>query len=272
MGALGFNILIALIADITANCVGLKPLSHSGRLLLPNSRCIRAESGKLFHYTERQTMREILARIGSGVAAMGALIWILWPENWSDVFEGEPLLAFSTALTVWIVTEIKGYRKNRPPIDLEAARVIIGYHDSQFKEMLRDHDFGAGIRPRFLSEAAVFSRQITEGHFFFSDPVLQPKLIEFNQRLAKFVSYLSMHSAPHRFGVLVLQSILSPNEKGGKIPEQRYQEIKTTNELATEAWSEFDILYHSLRQTIPEAFSLSRETIWRYTEEDLYNE
>ncbi len=62
-----------------------------------------------------------LARLGSGLAAMGTLAWLLWPApDWKP--EPEPLVAFLVALGGWLSAEtVPALLERKPPRPYDAA-------------------------------------------------------------------------------------------------------------------------------------------------------
>ena len=213
--------------------------------------------------------KQTLARIGCGLSTMGLLIWILWPNNNGFELDPEPVFLFATALVVWILTEFK--TSEEAPLhdptknDVKNARIIAGYYKDQLKFILRDHDHGAGIEPRYLSEAGGFKRAICEKEFFFNDQRIQTKLNIFVEELQEFTSYLSLHSTPEMFGTTILQSVIPARVKqSGYIPDMYSEQIDNVNKLATEAWTPFDELYEEIRKRLPRTFDTEIETSWHY--------
>lgn len=241
------------------------------------------KSGKnrISFYTECQTRRwfslkRTALRIATGFSALGALAWMLWPNDWGVLADGEAPYAFLTALVIWLAAEISfGEPKeiaaiNAPIVstptenDLKRAREIAGYRKAQLRILLRDHDFGAGINPRYVSEAIALIYDLEEKIFFFNNKSLQLLLDDFSNKFGDFVDHVVQHGGADKFGSVWLNSFFTPHTKQiYPVPDYIQDAISKANRMATEAWEPFDKLYDAIREEIPEAFDREIEVVWR---------
>lgn len=201
---------------------------------------------------------QTLGRIGFGLATMAALTWLLWPSNgWS--LDAEPLNAFVLAFVVWLFTEFKMseeviYRASTPN-DIRLGREVFSYSTWVFRELLKDHDYHRGIRPRYFSEATGLLHESELGIAHFQDRKVQRKYDDFITRLRLLIDHMTQFSTPERFGSVTLQSIIPARIFDDmNISEQHRTEIREANRLATEAWKAMVPLIAEIKIRIPEVF------------------
>lgn len=202
---------------------------------------------------------QTLSRIGSGLAAMSALTWLLWPFHGEWEFSPEPLSAFALALVFWGFAEFKlseevVYQASTPN-DIRLGREVIAYGDSTFRELLKDHDYHRGIHPRYLSEACLLISEAERGIAHFQDRKVQAKYVDFIDRLREFAGYLGAHSTLESFGGFMKQSVVPARVfDAHNISDQHMTEICEANWLATDAWNSMTPLIDEIKKRIPETF------------------
>ncbi|WP_417808249.1 hypothetical protein [Thioclava sp.] len=221
--------------------------------------------------------KQTIARIGFALSAMGALAWLLWPRSTGFSLEPEPLFTFLTALAVWGFTEFKTSEEFVRAVpstgnDIARTRELAAYHRFQLRHILHDQDLGAGIEPRYLSEAGMLLHEMETGAFFFHNSSAQTLLDSFKQSLSAFVCYFSLHSTPERYGSVTLQHVIPYRTKISEaVPQRHYNEIEESNRLASLAWGDFDALVGWLRENVVEAFDVPLEQVWR-AKPDIYSD
>jgi hypothetical protein len=221
--------------------------------------------------------KQTMARIGFALSAMGALVWLLWPHPTGFSLEPEPLLAFLSAFAAWILAEFKTSEEFPPVLppsgnDNGRTRELAAYHRYQLRHILHDQDLGAGIEPRYLSEAGMLLHEMETGVFFFHNNSAQALLDSFQQCLSAFVHYFSLHSTPECYGSVTLQHVIPYRTKvSGDVPQRYYNEVEESNRLASLAWGDFDVLVGWLRENVVEAFDVPLEQVWR-AKPDIYSE
>jgi hypothetical protein len=214
--------------------------------------------------------QQTAARIGFGLAAIGALSVLLWPVDFIEFLKLERierLFLFVSAAVTWIFVEIKFSEeviiRNSSENDIRIARIILDHHSEQFRIILKDHHFHSSIDPRYVSELGAFLHEHSNHHLIFQNKHLKEPLEIFVKKLGEFSQKLAQYSVPYNIGGSWRTSIRPLGERISENDLERYsREISEVNALGTEAWQALDSLALTVRKEVPEALDKPLELKW----------
>ena len=202
--------------------------------------------------------RQTIARVLTGLSVIGALIWLLWPSEWSKV-EPEPLLAVCTALVVWLLTEVKQSEEviefSATPNDVRVSKELLKLHKNQFRILLNDTDLWMFLDDEIYRKAFHLENSRDRGDLEFQNKRLDTQLEEFMVFLSKFNRHVAQHTTP--------EDVAGRAHIGykpiGTVQDDEYQRrrllSKEANSLAAEAWKAYEKLISSIKIETPEALS-----------------
>ena len=202
--------------------------------------------------------RQTIARVLTGLSVIGALIWLLWPSEWSKV-EPEPLLAVCTAFVVWLLTEVKQSEEviefSATPNDVRVSKELLKLHKNQFRILLNDTDLWMFLDDEIYRKAFHLENSRDRGDLEFQNKRLDTQLEEFMVFLSKFNRHVAQHTTP--------EDVAGRAHIGykpiGTVQDDEYQRrlllSKEANSLADEAWRAYEKLISSIKIETPEALS-----------------
>ncbi len=145
-------------------------------------------------------MRVAFPRVGLGLAAMGCLAWLLWPDSeWG--LEPEPAFSFVVALCIWLWREFTGGNDttaSQPnselmippaephPNDISISNNFLQFFSSEVQSFLRAHDLGAAF-PYSIQSLLMDAADRWRGpHWEYEDKELKDSFSKFNSELSNF--------------------------------------------------------------------------------------
>lgn len=216
-------------------------------------------------------MRLLLQRIGYGLAAMGALVWVLWPtDGWS--LEPEAGLAFIIATAVWIWRECTPSEQARSesranlaassalgatashPNDLTVAKSFLDFFTPKMQDFLRFHDLGGSFAYSLQSKIFDAVGRWEGADWEYEEPELQASFRWFVELLTVFANRLSIHFEPlseHR-----VRMIASPEERFTDLfSEETMQRMHRYNALSSSVYDRGEEHLRLLRKKLPAMFA-----------------
>ena len=210
---------------------------------------------------------QTIGRIGAGLAAIGAMALLLWPDDLTRFLNGAPLITFIGLLMAWIAAEIKTSEevqlRNSSANDIRLAQRLLGYHAEQFRILLKNHDFYSSIDTRYLDEANLLSTEYRISKILFQNKRLPESLESFFKNLDPLLMHIASHTVPTLIGNHSRTSFKNKTEilSETAFSHEKYL-IAKANELASAAWDSFDALAVKIRREIPEALDDKLEIVW----------
>lgn len=200
---------------------------------------------------------QTLARIGTGLAVLGSLIWLLWPSDLSSFLDPEPLFAFGTALVVWLITEFKKSEEaslDEPsPNDIVVAEELLAQHSGDLRWLLKDTDLWSFVDSALYSYVIDICDRFDRESLFFHEPRLHSKLSDFVSRLSRFQGHIAQHTVPEFVGGSMMTGFKPAETVDDEEYERRRTAARRANELASEAWGAFDVLILEVKKKLPQA-------------------
>ncbi len=210
---------------------------------------------------------QTIGRIGAGLAAIGAMALLLWPDDLTRFLNGGPLIAFIGLLMTWVAAEIKTseeiQRRNSSANDIRLAQRLLGYHAEQLRILLKNHDFYSSIDTRYLDDANLLSSEYRVSKILFQNKRLSEGLENFFRNFDPLLMHIATHTVPTLIGK---HSRTSFKNKTDILSETAFlhekELIAKANELASTAWDSFDALAVKIRSEVPEALYEKLEVVW----------
>lgn len=209
-----------------------------------------------FRDVDGWVMKQTLARIGTGLSAIGALTWVLWPLDWQSVLQPEPLFAFTVALVVWIATEIKFSEevqlRNSSPNDIRVAKKFAGLHANEFRHLLKDHEFFGFIDQSAITFIGQIIHERSSGSLIFQNKEMDHLLGRFLDNLNVLYRFIAQHTAPE----MVAGSMTVSFKPRGIFDDEEYNRNQKlsweADALADVSWKKLETLVAAIHQQIPE--------------------
>ncbi|MGB4114175.1 MAG: hypothetical protein WBK15_14160 [Yoonia sp.] len=212
-------------------------------------------------------LTQTFARIGFGLAAMAALLWLLW-DGATGELQAEPLVAFLVGCAIWITAEFKHseeviYRASTPN-DVRVAKWLIMYHAFQLRIMLNEHSFRQALAYHYHTEFSAFSDDIDKKTVKLQNRRLRGMFDDFGYRLKKFVELMGTNMYAEGEGNSIRLYVRPPRYSFGDWTENQLNEAKELDESANLAWDALNNLVKLIHQEVPEAFDEEVSVYWRY--------
>lgn len=222
--------------------------------------------------------RQILARIGCGLSAMGALAWMLWPNDFGFLSNPEPIFVFGVALVVWVCAEFfdgqntlgeqlsKANPERPSENDLRISRELLGYEASILRSFLKEHDFHNSYDARYQSEASALLEEFERKIFLFQHPKLKAPLSDFMSALHDFTWHLTEQAGPIDSTKGIFRNSVWPRRRDAQNDEARkrtLRQIKKANELADTAWNKLEALCEAIREVFPSSLDEPLDMGWK---------
>ncbi len=210
---------------------------------------------------------QTIGRIGAGLAAIGAMALLLWPDDLTRFLNGGPLIAFIGLLMTWVAAEIKTseeiQRRNSSANDIRLAQRLLGYHAEQLRILLKNHDFYSSIDTRYLDDANLLSSEYRVSKILFQNKRLSEGLENFFRNFDPLLMHIATHTVPTLIGKHSRTSFKNKTEILSETAFLHEKElIAKANELASTAWDSFDALAVKIRSEVPEALYEKLEVVW----------
>ncbi len=210
---------------------------------------------------------QTIGRIGAGLAAIGAMALLLWPDDLTRFLNGGALIAFIGPLMTWVAAEIKTseetQRRNSSANDIRLAQRLLGYHAEQLRILLKNHDFYSSIDTRYLDEANLLSSEYRVSKILFQNKRLSEGLESFFRNFDPLLMHIATHTVPTLIGKHSRTSFKNKTEILSETAFLHEKElIAKANELASTAWDSFDALAVRIRSEVPEALDEKLEVVW----------
>lgn len=201
-----------------------------------------------------RSLQSKAGQITSGLMAMGALAWLLWPsESWR--FEPEPALTFLGAVMAWIASHTGSAEKQTtlvlPPSAHDVALLarLRATLTEEFRAFLREQDFGSTFRTRNLDPLFEVADTWRGEPFEFDDHELQPSLAELFEEVRQLSSKLALWTAPIRNPDF--SSAIPQRERELDDPsEQTWARVRELNERATRVTDQLDEFLRTARRRL----------------------
>ncbi len=200
---------------------------------------------------------QVFSRIGFGLAAMGALIWMFWPDSFASVLDPESIFAFVTSFVLWVIAEFKQSEAliltEPSENDLGVAGEVLREHSGDLRWLLKDTDLWSFVDSEFYSKVIRMYDRHERDEIFFHDEKLNQKLNSFFAKLGAFLSHISLNTTPEQVGGSMMTGFKPISVVPDDEYERRRQLALEANDLASDAWMSFDELAKAIRQRMPSA-------------------
>ncbi len=201
-------------------------------------------------------IQQTLSRIGAGLSSMGALVWLLWPDDLIAFWDPEPLFVFLVGLVVWIATEFKLSEEAQNWDPSESDRRICGelinLHRHQLRTILKDDDLFQFHDSEIFTLCGTLLNRREIGELEFSDQSLDEKLGSFILSLNEFYGFIAQHTTPE----FVAGRMMTGFKPLRTVPQQEYDRrlslSREANKLASATWDDFEVLIKALKLRIPD--------------------
>lgn len=197
---------------------------------------------------------ERLARLGSGLAALGSLAWLLWPvANWQP--EPEAMIAFGSAFLIWIAAELRSILRRPPhPHDVTFIRQLRSIISLDAIRYLDQHDFGATYDNERLDGFWKIDFDAQATGYGPHDKKLKRRFDDFREKVGNLSHLLAMNGGPigasHR-----LSSIVPDRERAtDEFSDETWKLVREANSMADEVVNRYEKLMNASRQRVPDAF------------------
>ena len=203
-------------------------------------------------------------RLGSGLSAMAALTWLLWPApGWSP--EPEPIYVFILAIALWgwreIVNEnphVEDIQKSSHPHDVWLMSEIKKSTDNQKLRPIKEHDFGGSYPESYIAPILKLCDQVSDPQFEFSNAEIQSEYEIFTTSGNAFLDKLGVYG-----GIISLNtngenwySIIPERElHTGQFSTLTNNRVREINDLASKTYNSYVNFYRLARLKLPEAFA-----------------
>lgn len=197
-------------------------------------------------------------RLAAGYSVMGALIWLLWPNDLTFVDNPEAWIALVTAILAWHYCEFEFRSKktdtSTSPNDIRVAREIAKLHAGELRFLLKDTDLWSFIDKDIYSRLGDLCDRWNRGSLFFHDDSLNKVLSGVMERLQILRRKIALDTTPE----IIAGKLAVGYKPFGIVPEDEYdrlrKESQVANDLATDAWKALDCMVVEIRRKIPEAW------------------
>lgn len=201
--------------------------------------------------------QQTLFRIGAGFSTIGAVFWLLWPQDLLSVLDPEPLFAVLVATVVWIAGEFKFSEevnlRDSSPNDIRLAKELLELHRSQFRSLFNDADLFQFRDREDYSRCYSIANRREVGELEFQDKELDRLLSKFVARLNEFNSCIAGNTVPELVGGRMMTGF----KPVGIVTQETYDRLRSeslkANVLADEVWQCFDYLVSRVKRLVPEA-------------------
>ena len=201
---------------------------------------------------------QTLGRIGFGLSTFGALIWVLWPSDRSWL-QPEPLFIFATAFVLWVLSEVKLSEDFEPPVtsenDVRVAKELLRLHAYNFRHLLKDHDLFGYTEQSYFKLLDDFVVRYDRSQLLFHDKEMQRSLGVFVERLRPLRKHISQNTVP----IQIVGNMMIGYKPYQYVTPDDYDRLHglaaEANDLATEAWSNFDAFVAVVRRRVPDALN-----------------
>tara|TARA_R110000744_G_scaffold45835_1_gene101681 strand:+ start:386 stop:964 length:579 start_codon:yes stop_codon:yes gene_type:complete len=188
---------------------------------------------------------------------MGALIWLLWPQDFLAQIDPEPLLTFLVATGYWIVTEFRSseevLEKKSTANDIALSRELIEFHQNEFRE-LREIDLFQYVNSRIYSNIGRTIDGFRSGRIFFQDKNLNQRMKKLIDSLEILYAHICQNTSPDLIGN-VMMTAYKPNENVSQEEYDRRMLLAgEANKLVEVASKSFDSLISKIKTSVPEAY------------------
>jgi hypothetical protein len=206
--------------------------------------------------------KSALGRLAAGYSCIGAVIWLLWPQDFGFLDNPEAWFVLLTALVVWHVAELQRphlssnvtHTKN----DLSVATELVHAHRTFLRILLNEHNLWSFIEIEIFDDMREILAAKDRGELFFSSSRLQKKLDEVCSALEE----LSLKVAQDTVSEKVAGRLSIGYKPYERVSQEEYdrllEESKKADEIASRAWDLLEDLVSDLRSEIPDAFLIEK--------------
>lgn len=200
---------------------------------------------------------KIASRIGTGLVAMSALLVLIWPSDPHILQQWDRLIAFITAISLWIAAECtQNGEQTKPPTqnDLRVARELAELHAGELRYLLKETDLWTFVDSEIYSRLGGFLNRWERGTMHFHDE-------DMNRRLSVLMS--TLNELHHKISQDTVPEMINGKMRTGykparTIPQEEYDrllsESKVANKIASKAWNQLDVITSEIRQRFQSAF------------------
>ena len=212
---------------------------------------------------------QFFARIGTGLAVVGCVVWLLWPDDWSRI-EPEPLYALAVSLAVWIMAEVNKsglspkitVEQGSLPLeprkisqnDVRVARQVWRFHARTLRGLLHETDLWSFVPIEQYDILSDFVNRVERNEVFFNHPELSDELDQFIASATEFLEKIAVDTVPELIGGQWVKGY-KPFEI---VSDERYRSLRAksiaANALAATVWQNLDALLERIRAVAPETF------------------
>jgi hypothetical protein len=182
----------------------------------------------------------------------------LWPsDKWT--LDPEPAVAFGTALTLWLVAELRMLlRRSAHPHDVEFIRRFRDTIPLDAVRYLKQHDFGSTYDYERLDSFWKVDHEAVTPGYAPHDLILQEKFEAFRSKLREFSLLLVSNGGPIGASTR-LCSILPDQERAiDEFSDQTVALVKRVNATADAVVRLHEEFTRAARERVPEAFGTRR--------------
>lgn len=183
----------------------------------------------------------------------------MWPSNLLAKFEdGYGLLAFITAVVVWLVAELATSETSKKvevsPNDVRRARDIIRLHSHELRVVLNDNITWNFLNDEYYQLCGRLISKKQTGEFVFLDPNVQPRFELFIKKLDKFHFYIGEHASPETIGGQWRTGFKPFRIVSQEEYDLRRERSDVADTKANEVWAELEKLVSTIKNEIPMAY------------------
>lgn len=200
---------------------------------------------------------QTIARLGAGLTTLAALVWLLWPNDFTSLDNPEAWFVLVTSLVFWVIVEFRLSEEiGATPVsknDIRVGREILDLHAMELRYLLHDTDLWSPIESEVYSNLHDLCMRWNRGQFFFHNRKLNRKLTDVMERLSALSERIAQDTVPDKFA----GRFRTGYKPSHIVHQDEYERLRAqshaANEIATQAWKLLDDLATTIRERLPQA-------------------
>ncbi|MBP9184896.1 MAG: hypothetical protein KBF78_17305 [Fuscovulum sp.] len=199
---------------------------------------------------------QTIARVGAGLTAIGALLWVLWPKDFQWSESAESIFVFSVAFVTWLLTEVKQSEevvfRQSSPNDIRVSKELVNLHREEFRVLLDEHDMHGFIDYRYVQLLDDVLHRFKTEKLEFQNRRLQDLTNDFLKSAQAFRRYIAENTTPTLLGGQEVIGFKNDRIVSDVEFQRSLNLSETANDLGSRAWDRLESLVHAIKVQVPE--------------------